>query len=76
MTTQENRLVRLEEGHGEINKKLDRIIYSMEGNGQPGMKVRVDRLETSAADAKWAKRAGFSALIGVVAQFIYEVLNK
>lgn len=76
MTTPETRLVRLEEGNVEINKKLDRIIYSMEGNGQPGMKVRVDRLETAAADSKWAKRAGFSALIALVAQFIYEVLKK
>lgn len=30
-----------------VNKKLDRVVYAIEGNGKPGLNVRVDRLEQS-----------------------------
>ena len=30
-----------------MNKKLDTVVHSIEGNGKPGLNIRVDRLEQS-----------------------------
>ena len=34
---------------GQINDKLDRLDEAIRGNGEPGLKVRIDRLERAEA---------------------------
>ena len=58
--------------HGEkldrIEKAVAQIIEAMNGNGHPGFKTRVDRLEQWAESAKWFVRVTFgTALMALVA---------
>ena len=36
-----------------IEKKLDEITYALNGNGTPGLKTRIDRLERLASGGAW-----------------------
>jgi hypothetical protein len=53
-----------------IEKRLERFEEALVGNGHPGIKTRIDRLEQSAESAKWLGRATFgTALAAIVAAF-------
>lgn len=39
------RLARVEVLVSSTDEKLDQVLHALHGNGEPGMKVRVDRLE-------------------------------
>lgn len=45
---------------------LNEIKYSLNGNGTPGMKTRIDRLEGSESRRVWLVRAATGSSIGAV----------
>jgi hypothetical protein len=46
------------------------LMVSGDGNGNPGLRLRVDRLEQSAERAKWTVRAVATAVIGLAAKAV------
>ncbi len=46
-----------------VTDRLDEIYKTLNGNGQPGFKVRIDRLERSNAERKWLLRVIAGAVI-------------
>ena len=68
------RVVRLEGESEVLNKKLDRVLYLLEGNGTPGIIVRVDRLDQTAEADKWIRRVFIGAVVvaiaGMAVQFV------
>jgi len=68
------RVVRLEGESEVLNKKLDRVLYLLEGNGTPGLIVRVDRLEQTAEADRWIRRVFIGAvavaLVGLAVQVV------
>ena len=69
-----DRLVRVEASVGNLNEKVDalnekadRFLYAIEGNGTPGLKVRVDRLEQrEESRAKWMGVAVAASISGIL----------
>jgi hypothetical protein len=59
-----DRLVRVETSVDSLNEKVDRVLYALEGNGTPGLKVRVDRLEQNEESRKWWMGMAITATIG------------
>lgn len=74
-------LVRLEDRVGHIEEDTKRIIRLLEGNGQPGLVVKVDRSERDVSEIKasqqWLTRtvwgAVIVALIGLGIQIVRSV---
>ena len=61
---------------GSINEKLDRIDTFLRGNGQPGVNVRLDRLEIQAQSSTWFRRVIAASVIGcTVPGAIYFVIG-
>lgn len=63
----------------DLANDLKEIKYAINGNGQPGFKVRMDRLEQSAESRKWQFKAlftGLMAVLGKVAYDVYEIIKK
>lgn len=62
-----DRLVRVETSVDSLNEKVDRVLYALEGNGTPGLKMRVDRLEQrEESRAKWIGMAVTASIGGVL----------
>jgi hypothetical protein len=59
-------LVKIAMGQEHHGEKIDRLVHAVEGNGEPGMKIRVDRLEQTAQNNKWLVRALGASLIAAV----------
>jgi hypothetical protein len=45
---------RVEERLTVMDEKLDKLIYAIDGNGKPGLLIRVDRVEQKERMARWA----------------------
>lgn len=73
----EQRLAGDDVWQSQVSESLRRIMAAVDGNGRPGLKTRVDRLETSARLLRWGLAivigAGLTLLvrdgIGVLRQF-------
>lgn len=62
-----DRLVRVETSVDSLNEKVDRILHALEGNGTPGLKLRVDRIEQrEESRAKWLGMAVTASVGGVL----------
>jgi hypothetical protein len=59
-------LVKIAMGQEHHGEKIDRLVHAVEGNGEPGMKIRVDRLEQTAQSNKWLVRTIGASLIAAV----------
>lgn len=57
-----------------MDGKLDRVVYAVEGNGQPGLKVRVDRLEQAAKQRKAIHRAVWTLVVALVGDIALRLL--
>jgi hypothetical protein len=57
-----------QETHGKL---LERIVQGINGNGGPGMKTRLDRLEQVEKNRKWAIRTLAAAVIGILTRIFY-----
>lgn len=55
--------------------KLDRILKLLDGNGTPGMLIRMDRLEQAENRRKWGVRALAGAIVGIVGRMIWGMFN-
>jgi hypothetical protein len=75
------RIARIEERTSSMDEKLDRLVYALEGNGQPGLRLDVDRLKKAEADraekdrkrsnVAWAGlAAGVTALVSLVGKWV------
>lgn len=56
----------------DINEKIDRLLHHIEGNGKPGLRIEVDRLnQFKALHSKviWALTA---SIIGIVCEMVYK----
>ena len=69
------RVVRLEGESEGLNKKLDRVLYLLEGNGTPGIIVRVDRLEQPAEADRWIRRVFIGAVVVAIAGMAMQFLT-
>lgn len=57
--------------------KVDKVLTCLEGGpSDPGLKVRVDRLEQSESKRTWTFRALVIAVFGLVADFAVGLLRK
>jgi Uri superfamily endonuclease len=57
-----------------FDEKLDRLVYAMEGNGTPGLKTRIDRLEQNDARRKWILRLIATSVVGIVVTQVAKAL--
>jgi hypothetical protein len=71
VTEQDKRLEDIRVGIAALSEHLsnqDRVLSKLEaavnGNGKPGLLVRVDRLEQQGASDRWARRRVAAAAIG------------
>ena len=58
------------EAFAEINRKLDTLDEAIRGNGQPGIKHRIDRLEEAHHAVRrlvWALIGGMAPIVGAAA---------
>ena len=59
-----------------IEEKLDEVLYALNGNGTPGLKTRIDRLERLASGMAWVfGMVGGPAIIAVFALLVNWVRN-
>ena len=70
------RVVRLDEQVKNMDEKLDKLLYMMEGNGKPGVLVRVDRLEQTAEGQKWLMQAFIGATVVLLVGFAWQVITN
>lgn len=52
---------------------INELRYSIQGNGQPGIKVRLDRLEQSHIFTKWVVGLFATAVIGAIISLYFGV---
>jgi len=57
-----------QETHGKL---LERIVNGIDGDGEPGIKTRLDRLEQVEKNRKWAIRTLAAAVIGILTRILY-----
>lgn len=65
-------LASFSESHRQINeliRKHDFTLYG-DGNGNPGMSVRVDRLQQDFENRKWHIRIIWGAILGAIAKIV------
>lgn len=55
---------------------LKDIKHAINGNGTPGIKVRLDRLEQAAESRRWQFKALFGGVLTLIGKWIYETLHK
>lgn len=74
----ETQLALLVAGQDAANEKLDRLIACVDGSGpeDPGMKIRLDRLEQSEKNRKWAIRTLMGAVATLFSKWAYEALTR
>lgn len=65
----------LEERLKSMDEKLDKLVESVDGNGQAGLKLRVDRLEQSRAFASKVLWVLFGATISLLASTVHDKLS-
>lgn len=68
MESQSAKLAVIEDKVDRIDSKIDDIIYAIHGNGDPGLKTRVDRLEQNHSRFKWVAGAICALFTGTVAE--------
>ena len=73
--------VMADEQLSRIEKKLDEVLHTLNGNGTPGIKTRVALLETAQAEqakGRWmlltAVTSGIVSMFVVVGKWVWEVL--
>lgn len=72
----ETQLAILVDRQESMCSKLDRVLDCVEGNhSDPGLRVRVDRLEQSEATRKWAVRGIAGGVLGLLAKQIHEIFT-
>lgn len=58
-----DRLARIEEHVRESTRKIDSLIHVIDGNGFPGFRLRLDRLEQLEARRRWYHHTAVGAAI-------------
>lgn len=58
----------------EVCEDVKALRHTIEGNGQPGMKIRLDRLEQNAERAKWLARLALGASISAIITAISKLI--
>lgn len=58
-----DRLARIEEQVRESTRKIDSLIHLIDGNGAPGFRVRLDRLEQNEVRRRWYLSTAVGAAI-------------
>lgn len=58
-----DRLARIEEHVRESTRKIDALIHLIDGNGAPGFRVRLDRLEQLETRRRWYHHTAVGAAI-------------
>jgi hypothetical protein len=61
-----------DERHDNIDKKLDRILSLVEGNGEPGIRLDVDRLKQRMNLALWVIALFTARMVWLVGQLVYD----
>ena len=61
--------------HDNIDKKLDKILTILEGNGSPGLRMDVDRLKQRCVFAAWIAGLFAARMIWLVGQLVYDKMN-
>jgi hypothetical protein len=60
-----------------LERKLDEVLHILNGNGTPGLKTRIDRLERLASGAAWLfGLVGGPALIAVFVLIVGWIRNE
>lgn len=65
------RLAKIEQAQEAHGKVLDRIDRGINGNGDVGLKTRLDRLEQIEKNRKWAIRTLAAAVAGMLVRAFY-----
>ena len=60
----------------EILEKVNRIVEFIEGNGKPGAKIRIDRLEQVEQNRIWAWRTMFGCVAGLVLKAVFDLMVR
>lgn len=68
----ENKLKTMEAGIGRLEEKLDKALESVNGNGKPGLKERIARMEVG---QKIGATVGSVLLVAVVG-LIFKILSQ
>lgn len=58
-----------------LEKEVQALSESWFGNGKPGVKVRLDRLEQKEEGRKWMERAVLITMLGLVVTTVYNLLT-
>lgn len=76
MPPEDAQLATLVEWSKSVDAKLGRILSCVDGYGDdPGMRVRLDRLEQSESTRKWAIRAVSTGLFGIIVERIHALFS-
>ena len=62
-----------------VCNKVDKVLTCLEGDGtpgNPGHKVRIDRLEQSESRRTWAFRAVVVSVFGLIVEFVVGLIKK
>ena len=70
------RLMRVETQLVELLEKVDRVLKSLDGNGGPGLKTRLDRLEQIEKNRLWTWRCVLGSVVGLVVKAGFDLLAK
>lgn len=62
---------RMEERLNSMDEKLDKLVHAMEGNGRPGLLIRVDRVEQRWKIVSWVLGVVVGTVLIQVAQRLF-----
>lgn len=71
-----DRLARIEEHVQESTRKIDSLIHVIDGNGFPGFRLRLDRLEQLEARRRWYHHTAIGAAIVSLVSAALVVVRK
>lgn len=58
----------------QIAETLDKLLAHVEGNGKPGLIVRIDRIEQREESRKWVGRALLGGVLGTIGTTAWALL--
>lgn len=58
-----------------VAKDIGDIKHAIEGNGKPGLKMQVDRLERNWALAAWAAGLAFASSVGLLIKAFWDSIK-
>lgn len=64
------------ERYKNVDEKLDRILRHLDGNGSPGLVVRLDRLEQNERRRNWWMRSVVGGTLALAIERLFQHFHK